>query len=153
MRPMPLYETNRVLHYAPEQLFDLAADVERYPEFLPWWVAARVSRRGAESYETDQIIGFGPIRQRFTSRTVLHRPTRIEVISTDRPFEQFLLRWTFERLPEGGCEVALTVHMTLRSRLLQGLLDQTLARGVARIMTSFEARAHQLYGPLPAPPI
>jgi coenzyme Q-binding protein COQ10 len=124
--------------------------VERYPEYLPWWVAARVQRRGAEGYETDQIVGFGPIRQRFTSRTVLHRPTMIEVISTDRPFEQFLLRWTFERLPEGGCEVALTVDMTLRSRLLQGLLDQTLARGVARIMTSFEARARQLYGPPPA---
>jgi coenzyme Q-binding protein COQ10 len=151
MKPMPLYEANRVLDYTPEQLFDLAADVERYPEFLPWWVAARVLRRGAESYQTEQIIGFGPIRQRFTSRTVLHRPTRIEVTSTERPFERFLLRWTFERRPSSSCHVALAVDMTLRAEILQDLFDQTLARGVAQIMTSFEARARQLYGPPPTP--
>jgi coenzyme Q-binding protein COQ10 len=148
---MPLYEANCVLDHTPEQLFDLAADVERYPEYLPWWVAARVRRRGTESYETDQIIGLGPIRQRFTSRTVLHRPTTIEVTSTERPFEHFILRWMFERLPQGGCHVALTVDMALRAGFLQDLFDQTLARGVAGVMTSFEARARQLYGPPPAP--
>jgi coenzyme Q-binding protein COQ10 len=144
---MPLYEADRVLDYPPEQLFELAADVERYPEYLPWWVAARVRKRGAEGYETDQIIGFGPIRQRFTSRTVLHRPAMIEVTSSDRPFERLLLRWTFERQPQGGCHVALAVDMTFRANLLRELFDQTLARGVAQIMTSFEARARQLYGP------
>ena len=148
---MPLYEANCVLDYTPEQLFDLAADVERYPEYLPWWVAARVRRRGTESYETDQIIGLGPIRQRFTSITLLHRPTMIEVTSTDRRFELFLLRWTFKRLPRGGCHVALTVDMTLRAGFLQNLFDQTLARGVAGVMTSFKARARHLYGPPPAP--
>jgi coenzyme Q-binding protein COQ10 len=71
----------------------------------------------------------------------------IEVTSSDRPFERLLLRWTFERQPQGGCHVALAVDMTFRANLLRELFDQTLARGVAQIMTSFEARARQLYGP------
>jgi hypothetical protein len=54
--------TERLLPYSPEQLFDLAADVERYPRFLPWWIAARVKTREGNVYYTDQDLAFGPIR-------------------------------------------------------------------------------------------
>lgn len=65
----------RVLPYNSEMLFDIAADVERYSEYLPWWIEAQVTRREADRYWTDQTITFGPLRARFSSLTAL-RATR-----------------------------------------------------------------------------
>ncbi len=65
------HKVSRVLPYEREQVFDLVADVERYPDFLPWWVAVRVSQRDGEVYYTDQVVRFGLIRERFSSKPVL----------------------------------------------------------------------------------
>ena len=84
----------RLLPYTAEQLFHLAADVERYPEYLRWWIAARIRKREANVYCTDQVLGLGPVRVRFGSRTVLQTvlqpPTRIDVTSKDYPFHTLL---------------------------------------------------------------
>jgi len=136
------------LPYAREQLFDLAADVECYPEFLPWWVAARVRKREGDVYYTDQVVGFGVIRQRFDSKTVLQRPKRIDVTSTDRMFQNFHLTWLFDPLPDNGCRVALVVDLELRSKLARDLFGRAILRTAGSIMSAFEARAHRLYGPV-----
>lgn len=145
---MPSHEAHSALPYMPEQLFDLAADVERYPEFLPWWIAARVRKREVNVYYTDQVVGFGLVRERFGSKTVLQRPERIDVISTDRMFRKFHLTWVFEPLPVNGCQVALSVDLELRSKLIRSLFGRAIIRTVGSIMSAFEARAHRLYGPL-----
>ena len=77
--------------YKTEQPFDLAADVERKTKFLPWWVAARIRTRDRDVYYIDQVVGFGIVRASFSSKTVLRRPERIDVTSTDRPFRHFNL--------------------------------------------------------------
>jgi Polyketide cyclase / dehydrase and lipid transport len=98
--PLLSQKVERVLSFCgPEQLFDLAADVERYPEFQRWWIAARIRKWEGDSYYTDQVLGFGPIRVRFGSKTVLHRPERIDVTSDEPPFRRFALSWIFEPLP------------------------------------------------------
>jgi coenzyme Q-binding protein COQ10 len=61
---MPRLGVSQALPYRREQLFDLAADVERYPEFLPWWLSATVRHRDGEIYSTDQVVGIGPITKR-----------------------------------------------------------------------------------------
>lgn len=144
---MPSHEAQCVLDYTPEQLFDLAADVERYPEFLPWWIATRVRKREGNVYYTDQVVGFGTFRERFGSKTLLQRPERIDVTSTDRVFRSFGLTWFFEPLPGTGCRVELLVDLELRSILAQELFRRTINRMVGSIMSAFEARAHRLYGP------
>lgn len=143
---MPKHRVERVLPYTAEQLFDLAADVERYPEFLPSWVAARVVRRERETYETDQIVRFGPIRQRFFSRTVLSRPERIDVTSTSRSFRRFDLTWTFDPVPEGGCRVVLAAEIEFRRAVLDLLFDQALAGMLDKIILAFERRLFHMYG-------
>ncbi len=143
---MSSHEVHRVLPYPPEQLFDIAADVERYPEFLPWWIAARVRDRHGEVYDTDQVVGLGVFRQRFTSKTVLRRPERIEVTSKERRFSRFELAWAFDPLPEGSCRVSPTVDLELRSWFLQALLSRTLAGAVEDIVSAFEERAGRLSG-------
>jgi coenzyme Q-binding protein COQ10 len=125
----------------PEPLFDLAADVERYPEFLRGWLAARIVRRDADVYYTDQILGLGPLRVRFGSKTVLDRPQRIHVTSAEPPFRRFELTWMFEPLPDGSCRVRLDARVELRVPLLQRVVDQLLPRAIAGIADAFEARA------------
>src|SRR5207245_1998918 len=77
--PMPTHAEDRVLPYTPEQLFALVADVERYPEFLPWCVGARIKERRPDLIAADLIIGFRMFRERFTLRVSLDRPGRIDV--------------------------------------------------------------------------
>ncbi|MGB8400421.1 MAG: type II toxin-antitoxin system RatA family toxin [Bradyrhizobium sp.] len=136
---------DRIQPYSPEQLFDLAADVERYPEFLRWWVAARVRKREAEVYYTDQVLGLGPIRLEFESRTVLCRPERIDVTSNGPPFRKFKLSWLFDSRPGGRCRVTLIAEMEFRSHLLERLVDKAAAAGMNDIIDSFVARARRLY--------
>jgi coenzyme Q-binding protein COQ10 len=135
------------LAYTPVQLFDLAADVERYPEFLPGYFATRVTERDGNVYFSDQIVGFGTFRKRFVSRTVLSRPGRIDVTSTDRLFRTFNLVWHFDALPDDGSLVTLEVELELRSRLARGMFSRIIDRTVGDVVSAFEARADQLYGP------
>ena len=146
-RIMPSHEAQCALAYSPEQLFDLAADVENYPEFLPWWIAARIRSRAGDVYYTEQIVGFGTFRARFGTKTLLDRPERIVVSSTDGTFRKFDLEWVFESLPDNGCRVALRVDLELRSKLAQALFNRAIAHSVASIMSAFEARAHRIYRP------
>lgn len=148
---MPSHQARRTLRYTPEQLFDLAADVERYPEFLPWWRAARVRRREGNVYYTEQAVGFGLIRARFRSRTLLQRPRRIDVTARGGIFRSFELTWCFDALPEGASEVALSVAVELHSRLMQDLFASVLPRTVGPVMSAFETRARRLYGAAPPP--
>lgn len=135
------HRVERLLPCSPELLFDLAADVERYPEFLPWWIEARVTRREGDHYWTDQTIAFGPLRTRFGSQTDLCRPDRIDVNSQAAPFRQFHLSWSFEPLPDRTTQVSLTAQLDLRSRLLERIVAPILKGIITEIITAFEARA------------
>ena len=149
-RTMPSHEVHCKLAYLPEQLFDLAADVEGYPEFLPWWVAARVRKREGNVYYTDQVVRFAMVRKRFGSKTILQRPERIDVTSIDGPVRKLHLMWLFEPLADNGCRVALVVDLELRSKLAQDLFRRAIIRTARSIMSAFEARAQRLYGPAPS---
>jgi coenzyme Q-binding protein COQ10 len=127
-------------------LFDLAADVERYPTYLRWWISAQVRQREANAYCTDQILGLGPIRIKFASKTNLHRPRRIDVTSDQSPFRQFRLSWVFAPESAAGCRVSLAVELEFNSGLLEKVVEQALPAAIADILTAFEARAHRLYG-------
>lgn len=143
---MSCHEVHRLLGYTAEQLFDLVADVDRYPEFVPWWTEARVRERDGDVYYTDQVIGLGPIRVRFGSRTVLRRPERIEVTSSDRPFRHFHLVWRFNRVSGKGCRVDLKVDIEFRSRILRNAFGWRLAGETRRIIAAFQSRADRIHG-------
>jgi coenzyme Q-binding protein COQ10 len=142
---MPTHAEQRILPYTPEQLFALVADVERYPEFLPWCVAARVRERHAGLIVADLIIGFRMFRERFTSRVKLDPPARIDVAYTDGPFRYLNNHWLFERVP-GGCRIDFFVDFEFKSRLLQRMIEMLFSEAVRRMVAAFETRAEQLYG-------
>jgi len=140
----------KVVRFAPRQLYDLVADVPRYPEFLPWCTAARVRRQEGPGREVDEIaIGFGPFHEKFVSRVVLtpDDPTgpRIETTGIEGPFKQLASRWQFRPHPDGA-EIEFSLEFEFRSLILQHTVRVLFAEAVKRMVAAFEARAVQLYG-------
>ncbi len=143
---MPTHAEKRVLAYSPGQLFDLVADIERYPEFLPWCVAARVRKREGDLIVADLVIGFKMFRERFTSRVRLDRPgQRIDVAYEEGPFRYLNNHWVFEDHPQ-GCAIDFYVDFEFHSRILQKVIETLFGEAVRRMVSAFEARARALYG-------
>ncbi len=146
---MPTHAEQRVLPYTPEQLFALVADIERYPEFLPWCVAARVKERRADLVVADLVLGFKVFRERFASRVPLVPPGHIDVSYAEGPFRRLSNHWVFERVP-GGCRIDFFVDFEFKSRLMQKVIEVLFGEAVRRMVGAFEKRARDLYG-APAP--
>jgi coenzyme Q-binding protein COQ10 len=143
---MPTHAEQRVLPYTPEQLFALVADVERYPEFLPWCRGARIRERTAGLIVADLIIGFRMFRERFTSRVVLDPSRRIDVTYAEGPFRYLTNHWVFAEAPD-GCRIDFFVDFEFKSRLMQRVIEMLFGEAVRRMVAAFEARARDLYGP------
>jgi coenzyme Q-binding protein COQ10 len=146
---MPTHSEKRVLPYTPQQLFDLVADIERYPEFLPWCVATRITERSGDRLVSEMVIGFKMFRERFVSRVKLDREgRRIDVAYAEGPFKYLTNHWIFEDHPR-GCMIDFYVEFEFNSRLLQKVIQVLFHEAVRRMVGAFESRARDLYG---APP-
>jgi len=140
-----LLRASGTLPYRCEQMFDLAADIERYPEFLAGWISARIRNREGNTCQVDQVVGFGPLRLQFASTAVLQPSHQIDVSSTDPRFRKYSLSWLIEEAPTRGCQVSVTVDLELKSRLLQLVVNRLLPAAVDDIVAAFRARAHAIY--------
>jgi len=147
---MPTHAERQIVPYRPDQLFDLVADVGKYPQFLPWCVAARVRTRTERELVADLTIGFGPFRETFTSRVTLERPKRVKVRYETGPFRYLNNQWEFVPHPQGS-EVDFFVDFEFRSRILQAAIGVVFNEAVRRMVSAFTKRAHDIYGP-PAVP-
>jgi coenzyme Q-binding protein COQ10 len=150
---MPSFRTTRRLPFTPGQMFDLVADVERYPEFLPLCEALTVRKRErdgeADILLAEMTVGYKAIHETFTSRVRLDR-TRCEVASAGAPgvmgpFGKLENRWQFRTAP-GGCDVDFYIAYEIRSAMLQLLVGALFDRVFRRYTEAFEARAHAVYG-------
>lgn len=148
---MPHHAEKHVLPYRAEEMFDLVAAIEKYPEFLPWCRAARITRHENDVVYADLVIGFRMFRERFTSRVVLDRPDEISVSYAKGPFNHLRNHWKFVDLPEGGCLVDFYVDFEFRSRLLQRIVRMLFTEAVHRMCQAFETRARKIYGPATSP--
>ncbi|MGH7014067.1 MAG: type II toxin-antitoxin system RatA family toxin [Stellaceae bacterium] len=142
---MPTHAEQRLLPYTAERLFDLVADIERYPEFLPWCVGARVRERRGDYILGDLLIGWRMVRERFTSRVHLYRPDRIDVEYAEGPFKYLENHWKF--IPQNGVTlIDFHVDFEFRSRVLTGIVETVFTEAVKRMVGAFEKRARKLYG-------
>ena len=147
---MPRHAEQKLVPYRAEQLFDLVADVGRYPEFLPWCVGAQVQSASGTELVADLTIGFGPFREGFTSRVALQRPAQIRVRYENGPFRYLTNQWRFT--PEArGCRVDFFVDFEFRNRILQAAIGVVFHEAVRRMVNAFIRRARQVYGPPPVP--
>jgi coenzyme Q-binding protein COQ10 len=142
---MPGVREVRQLPYSAEQMFDLVADVARYPEFLPWVVGARVRSDSEHEMIADLLVGFNALREKFTSRVLKVRPLEIKVHYLDGPMRDLDNIWHFRSI-EGGCELDFTVQFTFRNAMFERLAGQYFDRAFRKMVGAFEDRANALYG-------
>ncbi len=148
---MPSFQSTRVVKHTPEQMFDLVADVERYPEFLPLCEDLRIRRRaqsgdGIETLVAEMSVGYKAIRETFTTRVTLDEPRlRILVEYVEGPFSFLENRWTFKPDPV-GCAVEFYITYEFKSFALGLLMGSMFDRAFRKFAEAFEARADRVYG-------
>ena len=150
---MKVHTEQKILPFRPNEIFELVADVAKYPEFLPWCTGARVRERQptttGETMVADLMIGFKMVRERFTSRVTLDRPDlRVDVEYLQGPFKHLKNHWTFSATQNGHCQIDFHLEFEFSSVLLQKLIGVLFHEAVRRMVAAFEARAHQLYTPI-----
>jgi coenzyme Q-binding protein COQ10 len=145
---MPSHSETRLLRYSPDLMYAVVADVEKYPQFLPWCVGLRVLSReivkSREVQRAEMLVGFGALRERYTSRVVLDPTARtIDVTQTEGPFRQLETHWRLA--PEGeGCRVDFTIAFEFKSRLLGAVAGKAFEHVLLKMTDAFEARAKML---------
>ena len=163
---MPDYHETRILPYTPEQVYDLVVDVNAYPDFLPWCMQAHITRVCDPSFEilgalekntqaqkpydsvfyADLSIGYGMMREQFTSRVQARRPEQIDVVYLKGPMRHLSNRWVFTPAPDAACHVAFFVDFEFKNPVFQKLAGVFFHEIVRRMVRAFEQRAQILYG-------
>lgn len=148
---MPKFETTRHVRHSPQQMFDLVADVEKYPQFLPLCealaVRSRKERDGQTLLVADMTVGYKKIRETFTSQVHAKPAERvIEVKYIDGPFRYLSNVWRFEPAAEGGTEVVFWIDYEFKSRILGALMGAMFDRAFRMFSEAFEKRADAIYG-------
>jgi coenzyme Q-binding protein COQ10 len=141
---MASHRESRSIALPAEWLFDIVADVERYPEFLPLMREARIVGRHQDTYQTEQSLALGMLMHRFRTQTELVRPHAITVISDDRSFCRFDIHWAFSPLGDDHCHVDFALDCATRSLFLRPVIDMLVLPMATSMVAAFEARAHAL---------
>ncbi len=149
---MPQITTKRRVPHSADEMFELVADVEQYPRFVPFCRDLKVRRRdpgegGTEVLVADMTIAYKLIKETFTSRVTLDRPQlRILVQYLNGPFSRMENRWAFHRTGENSCEVEFFLAYEFKSRALALLMGAMFEAVFRRFAAAFERRADALYG-------
>lgn len=143
---MPSIHETRRLPYSQEQMFDLVADVDNYPEFLPWIIATRVRDLTKDGMTADMLVGFKALREKFTSKIELERPKRLRVQYIDGPMRDLDNVWSFTATDDGGCELDFKVDFAFKNKMFEALAGQYIDKAFRKMVAAFETRAAQLYG-------
>jgi coenzyme Q-binding protein COQ10 len=149
---MPSFSNKRRVSHKASEMFDLVADVERYPEFVPLCRSLKIRQRtpksdGTEVIVADMAVSFKLTREAFTSEVMLDRPNlKINVRYLRGPFSSLENRWTFEPRGEGACDVGFYIAYEFKSRMLALLMGSMFDAAFARFSAAFEKRADVVYG-------
>jgi coenzyme Q-binding protein COQ10 len=149
---MPRFSSKRRVSHTAAQMFDLVADMERYPEFVPLCQSLKIRQRtpgpdGTEIVIAEMMVSFKLVRETFTTQVTLDRPNlKINVRYLRGPFSSLENHWTFEPKGEEACDVTFFIAYEFRSRMLAILMGSMFDAAFARFAAAFEKRADVIYG-------
>jgi len=149
---MPTFSTKRRVRHSASEMFELVADVESYPQFVPMCRALKVRQRtpggeGTEVIVADMTVSFKLVRETFRSRVTLDRPKlQILVEYLQGPFSHMQNRWWFKPAGEEACEIEFFIDYEFKSRMLGMLMGAMFDAAFRRFAAAFEQRADQVYG-------
>jgi coenzyme Q-binding protein COQ10 len=148
---MPSFATKRRIRHSAENMFDLVADVEKYPQFVPLCRSLKIKSRAEKENTTiivaSMTVAYKLIQQTFTSRVTLDKPNlKILVEYLDGPFSRLQNRWTFAPTGENSCEVEFFIDYEFKSRTLAILMGAMFDTAFRKFAIAFEKRADEIYG-------
>jgi coenzyme Q-binding protein COQ10 len=149
---MPQFSTKRRVRHTATDMFDLVADVEKYPQFVPLCSALTVKSRSIKGADVivlvaDMTVAYKIVRETFTSRVMLDRPNlKILVEYLNGPFKRMQNRWTFQPAGEDTCDVEFFIAYEFRSRTLAMLMGAMFDAAFRKFSAAFEKRADEVYG-------
>ncbi len=143
---MRIVDRNALVPYSAAQMYALVADVETYPEFLPWCTKAELQSCAETELIASLTIGYGVLNSAFTTRNRLQPPVSMTMELLDGPFRLLEGRWEFEPLDDSGCEVNLRVEFEFASTLQDMLFGGTFETICNELIGAFIKRAHAIYG-------
>jgi coenzyme Q-binding protein COQ10 len=143
---MPQHQETRLLPYSADQMFDLVAGIECYPEFLPWCKDARIKSGDKNGVVADLIIGAGLFHEKFTSHVTFDRPRAITVRYCSGPLSHLSNAWCFKSKGSKSCEISFAVDFDFRSPILRAAMTVLFDKAFKKMVAAFEARAKELYG-------
>ena len=144
MRPVH-YSDSTQLPYPCRQVFDLVADIERYPEFLPGWKQARILDRNDNRLFVEQQLQTGPAVFHFHSTALLEPGSRIYITANDGPFHDLQIDWRFTPVADSQCRITLELQLVTKPGLMNGALQLLLGTGSSQLLPLFERRARMLF--------
>ena len=131
--------------YAPEQMFDLIADVESYKDYLPGWLNANILKREGNVAYVEQELGMGKFRTHFISKAIFRRPESIDILSSNGLFKQLNVHWGFQPSGDGGCIVPFNMQIELRSGYVERFMKRYFIELMEQTIEEVEQRAQLLY--------
>lgn len=148
---MPQFSSKRRVRHAATDMFDLVADVEKYPQFVPLCTGLKVRSRTAKDDTTVIVaamtIAYKVVSQTFTSRVTLDRPKLVILVEyLDGPFSRLQNRWTFRATGDNTCEVEFFIDYEFKSRTLAMLMGAMFDTAFHKFSAAFEKRADEVYG-------
>lgn len=141
---MTIIERSALLPHSAEQIFDLVADIERYPEFLEGCVGATIHDQSDNSVTATLRLSRAGISHGFTTRNTMHRPNRIELSLVEGPFEQFAGHWAFRALGEHACKTSLRLQFSLASGLASVAAGKLFDKVALDLVDAVVVRAGQM---------
>jgi coenzyme Q-binding protein COQ10 len=143
---MPVHTEKYTMAHTAEHLYDLVADVGKYPEFLPWCLGARVFKNDGKVLMADLIVGYKMFREKFTSKVELDAPNTIEVTYLNGPMKYLHNHWGFTDNGDGTCTVDFHIDFEIRNKLFQKMMGGFFTEALERMVHAFEKRADEMYG-------
>ncbi|MGI9336634.1 MAG: type II toxin-antitoxin system RatA family toxin [Gammaproteobacteria bacterium] len=144
---MTTVSTSALVPYTPESMFSLVADVERYPDFLPWCSGACVHERSSSEVTASLEVSRGPLRKTFTTLNQMQAPRAIQLSLVEGPFKALRGGWHFSSMGKAGCKVQFELEFEFANQLVGRLLGPVFDEIAATMISSFCSRARELYGP------
>ena len=131
--------------FTRQQMFDLVADVESYPDFLPWCRSTTVHAREAHRVEASVEVARGPFHSEFTTENAMHAPERITMRLLRGPFKRFDGCWRFEDVADQGTRVSLEMRFEMAGGLVRRTLGPIFSQIANSLVDAFCRRARALY--------
>ena len=147
---MPRYKEQKILPYTPKQLFDLVADVESYPNFLPWCIHVKKLSKEKNGFIAEMKVGNRLFSESFVSKDVLfsprlNMPGKIQVFYKRGPFDYLNNHWTFSNYRKNSCKLEFFIDFEIRKGILRDLFSDFFFSVAKKLTLAFEKRAEDLY--------